>query len=84
MSKKRRDKVDELNQTGGLANTNCGIILSDIVATRSWTVVIIAILLMAMFFRAAIGLGGYSGTPITFQSGLMKCRTWQTSHVWRL
>lgn len=65
MSKKRREKADELNaprETGGLADTNCGAILGDLVATRSWAVVIVAILLASMFLRVAVGLGGYSGT----------------------
>ena len=68
MSKKRREKGDELNATrdvGGLADTNCGIILGDIVASRSWTVVICVILLMSLFQRAAIGLGGYSGQSLS-------------------
>ena len=56
--------LDVKPETGGLADTNCGLLLRDIVARRSWTVVIIAILLASMFFRAAIGLGGYSGTLI--------------------
>ena len=56
-------------ETGGLADTNCGILIRDIVATRSWITVLIAILLASLFFRAAVGLGGYSGTP--FSSLLM-------------
>ena len=65
MSKKRREKGEELNVqkgTGGLADTNCGFILQDFVATRSWGIVIVAILLASVFLKVAIGLGGYSGT----------------------
>ena len=65
MSKKRREKGDELNgsrETGGLAETNCGLILGDLVVTRSWAVVITAILLLCLFIRVAVGLGGYSGS----------------------
>ena len=65
MSKKRRERGDEVTavrETGGLTDTNCGIILADIVATRSWSAVITIILLMGIFVRTAVGLGGYSGT----------------------
>lgn len=65
MSKKKRDKGDDIvvpREKGGLADTNCGLILDDIVRTRSWPVVILAILLASIFARAAIGLGGFSGT----------------------
>ena len=71
MWKRRRDKVDELNahhETGELADTNCGAILGDLVATRSWTTVLIAILLASIFLKAAIGLGGYSGTFVFYQA----------------
>lgn len=64
MSKRKGDKGDEssiLRDTGGLADTNCGLVLRDIVKTRSWTIVIVVILLMGIFLRAAVGLGGYSG-----------------------
>jgi hypothetical protein len=64
MSKKKREGSADgglPRETGGLADTNCGIILSDIVSIRSWTVVIIAILLASIFLRTAVGLGGYSG-----------------------
>jgi len=50
---------------GGLADTNCGIVLDSLVATRPWTAVVSAILLMSLFLKAAIGLGGYSGTAAT-------------------
>jgi hypothetical protein len=65
MAKKKRDKPDETNpsrETGGLADTNAGLVLSELVATRSRTIVVVAILLAAMFMRAVVGLGGYSGT----------------------
>src|SRR5579862_5292372 len=69
-------------ETGGLSDTNCGILLRDIVATRSWTIVIIATLLASTFFRAAVGLGGYSGTlsRITLNS-LHRSR--HSANVWR-
>lgn len=75
MSKKRRERGgDEANgprEMGGLADTNCGIILGDLVAARSWTVVIAIILLMGIFVRAAVGLGGYSGihNPVSEEAG---------------
>jgi len=54
--------VTAVREMRGLTDTNCGIILADIVATRSWSAVITIILLMGIFVRAAVGLGGYSGT----------------------
>jgi hypothetical protein len=65
MPKKKRDKAEETygpRQVGGLADTNMGIVLGELVATRSWMIVILAILLGTMFVRAVVGLGGYSGT----------------------
>jgi hypothetical protein len=73
MSKKKREGSADggtPRETGGLADTNCGIILSDVVSTRSWTVVIIAVLLASTFLRTAVGLGGYSGTNF-FQSRII-------------
>lgn len=64
MSKKKRDKLDDSlipREKGGLADTHLGLILDDIVRTRSWPVVILVILLASIFARAAIGLGGFSG-----------------------
>ena len=84
MSKKRREKGDELNgprETGGLAETNCGLILGDLIVTRSWTVVVVAILLLSMFIRVAIGLGGYSGIQYV---KLSDCRRRSSTDVWRL
>ena len=70
MSKKLRSKADHAStarETGGLADSNAGIILADLVATRSLPIVLSAILTLALFFRTAIGLGGYSGqTPSHF------------------
>lgn len=66
MSKKKRDKGDDVllpREKGGLADTNCGLVLDDIVRSRSWPVVVLAILLVSIFARAAVGLGGFSGTP---------------------
>jgi hypothetical protein len=65
MAKKGRDKGSRPSTpsaAGGLADTNCGIVLDNLVATRSWTAVVAAILLLSLFLKAAIGLGGYSGT----------------------
>lgn len=64
MSKKRvSDRVDEIElRRGGLAETNLGILLGEIVVSRSWTAVIAIIILVSIFVRAAVGLGGYSGT----------------------
>lgn len=64
MSKKRQGRGDDGSrprETGGLAESNAGIILADVVATRSWPVVLVAVLTFALFVRAAAGLGGYSG-----------------------
>ena len=52
-------------EIGGLADTNCGILIREIVATRSWIAVLSAILLASLFFRAAVGLGGYSGPRLS-------------------
>lgn len=89
MSKKRRERGDEVTavrETGGLTDTNCGIILADIVATRSWTSVITIILLVGIFVRAAVGLGGYSGTttPLYVIWTGANCRRGETTYVWRL
>jgi hypothetical protein len=90
MSKKKREGSADgglPRETGGLADANCGIILSDIVSTRSWTVVIIAILLASIFLRTAVGLGGYSGTnplePELLGLNCTYCRIWCAAVVWR-
>jgi hypothetical protein len=67
-------------ETGGLADTNCGVLLRDIVATRSWIIVISAILIASFFFRAAIGLGGYSGMILL--QWLLLCRIRDSAYVW--
>ena len=91
MSKKRwergGDEAHAPREMGGLADTNCGIILADIVATRSWTAVTAIILLMGVFVRAAVGLGGYSGTTSPSPCELDRWgngRPRETAHVWRL
>jgi hypothetical protein len=68
MSKKRgKDEGAASREQGGLADSNAGIILADVVATRSWPIVLFAILTLGCFFRVAIGLGGYSGkAPVSF------------------
>ena len=83
MTRKRVDDANTPRETGGLADTNCGIILADVVATRSWSAVIAMILLVGLFVRAAVGLGGYSGT-ITRLLEIGNRRGGKAAYVWRL
>jgi len=91
MSKRRvSDRVDENEPrpTGGLAETNCGILLGEIVASRSWTAVVAIIVLVSIFVRAAVGLGGYSGTLHSIEENWRNDsdfghRAWKTADAWR-
>jgi hypothetical protein len=96
MAKKRgKDDGAAVREQGGLADSNAGIILADVVATRSWPIVLFAILTLGCFFRVAIGLGGYSGkAPLPLDTSFFVCcfifggetdfRTWDAADVWRL
>src|SRR5271169_5911206 len=69
MSTKQKQKADDTSLStppppSGLASTNLGVILQDLLLSShtSWTLILLSLLLAALFIRVVIGLGGYSGT----------------------